>query len=108
VARKLGDPKGLALCLEGLAGIALLEQDTRQSASLLGAAFGLRGGQGIPQSALAGLLGMLLPVSWGILDDRFDAERIEAEGRKLLGDHKFEKAYTAGAAADVDAMMRSR
>jgi hypothetical protein len=54
VARKLGDPKGLALCLEGLAGVALLEQDTRQSASLLGDAFGLREGQGIPESGLAG------------------------------------------------------
>jgi hypothetical protein len=45
----------------------------------------------------------LLPVSSGMLDDRFDAERIEAEGRKLLGDQNFEEAYAAGAAVDVEA-----
>jgi hypothetical protein len=36
--------------------------------------------------------------------DRFDAERIETEGRKLLGDQKFEQAYTAGATADVEVL----
>jgi predicted ATPase len=100
VARKLADPNGLALCLEGLAGIALLEGDARTSASLLGAASRLRGDLGVPPGALAELSGMLLPVSSGMLDDRFDSDRIEADGRKLLGDQEFEKAYTAGAVAE--------
>jgi predicted ATPase/DNA-binding SARP family transcriptional activator len=106
VARELADPNGLALCLEGLAGTALLEQNARASASLLGAASRLRGGQGVPPGALAELSGSLLPISSGMLDDRFDAERIEAEGRMLLGVQKFEKAYAAGAKADVEDLTR--
>jgi hypothetical protein len=50
---------------------------------------------------------MLLPVSWGILDHRFDAERIESERRKRLGDQDFEKAFAAGAVAGVEDMTRS-
>jgi predicted ATPase/DNA-binding SARP family transcriptional activator len=107
VASKLGDPNGLALCLEGLAGIALLEQDALRSASLLGAAWRLRGGLGVPPGALAELSGTLLPVSSGMLDDRFDAERIEAEARKQLGDQKFDKAHAAGADADVEDLTRN-
>ena len=43
----------------------------------------------------------------GILDHRFDAERIESEGRKRLGDQDFEKAFAAGAVAGVDDLTRS-
>jgi hypothetical protein len=74
---------------------------------LLGNAFGLREGQGIPDRALAGLSGTHLPVSWGIVGDRFDAERIESEGRKRLGDQDFEKAFAAGAAAGVEDLTPS-
>jgi tetratricopeptide (TPR) repeat protein len=107
VAANYADPKRLALCLEGLAGIALLEQDTRKSAALLGAAFGLREGKAIPQNVLAGLSGMLLAINTGMLDDRFDAERIEAEGRKVLGDQEFEAAAATGVDVDIEALTRS-
>ena len=46
-------------------------------------------------------------LSAATLEDRFDAERIEAEARKALGDQKFQKAYAAGAAADVEDLTRS-
>ncbi|HEX6392624.1 MAG TPA: BTAD domain-containing putative transcriptional regulator [Acidimicrobiales bacterium] len=106
-ARKLGDPSCHAVCIEGLAGLALLEQDARRSASLLGAASHLRSVPGVPPGALAELSGMLLMISSGMLDDRFDAERIEAEARKRLGDQEFEEAFAAGAEADVEALTRS-
>jgi hypothetical protein len=107
VAWKFGDPNGIALCVEGLAGVALLEADARTSALLLGAVSGLRGGQGIPPNALGAMSGSLLPISSGMLDDRIDAERIEAEGRKVLGDQEFEAAVPAGADADIEALTRS-
>jgi hypothetical protein len=52
-------------------------------------------------------VGHALSVSWGVLGDRFDAERIESEGRKRLGDQDFEKAFAAGAAAGVEDLTRS-
>jgi hypothetical protein len=53
------------------------------------------------------MVGTLRAGATGVLDDPFDAERIEAEGRKLLGDQEFDKAYAAGTAADVEALTRS-
>jgi predicted ATPase/DNA-binding SARP family transcriptional activator len=107
VAQRLGDPKSLALCMEGLAGIALHEQNPRQCASLLGAAARLRGGHGVPPSALVALSGTQRTISSGMLDDRFDAERIEADARKVLGDPQFEATFAAGAAADLDELINS-
>jgi predicted ATPase/DNA-binding SARP family transcriptional activator len=100
-ARQAADPRSLAHCLEGLAGVALLNQQAARCASMLGAAARLRGAPGVPPTALAQMAGTLRAGGTGILDDLFDARRIEAAARERLGAPGFEAAYAAGAAADA-------
>jgi hypothetical protein len=72
---------------------------------MLGAAAHLRDVPGVPPNALAAMAGTLRVLSAGTLDDRFDAERIEAAARERLGSEAFEAAFTAGAAAAVDDLI---
>jgi predicted ATPase/DNA-binding SARP family transcriptional activator len=105
VARGIGDTRALAVCMEGLAGVALLKRDDDRVARLLGAAAELRAGPGLPPDALAEMVGTLRGWTAGTLDDRFDAERIEAAVRERLDASVFEKAHVAGATADVDELI---
>jgi predicted ATPase/DNA-binding SARP family transcriptional activator len=104
-AREMSDPRALALCLEGIAGVALLTDDLQRSAALLGAAHHLRGARGLPPDAVAEMVGTVRGARAIALDDRFDAERIEASARKQLGSELFEAAYAAGAMAALDELV---
>jgi hypothetical protein len=100
-ANQLDEPHAIALALEGLAGVARLAGDGRQAASLLGAAHRLRGPSGASSSsgARAAVAGTRRPWSASALDDRFDAERIEAAVRATLEPDVFAAAYAEGVAA---------
>ncbi|MFI0448117.1 AfsR/SARP family transcriptional regulator [Actinomadura sp. 6N118] len=75
-ARKIGDPRAVALAFEGIAGVRLLAGEPGQAARLLGAATALRESVGAP-----------LPKA-----ERGDVDRISAAVREALCD----EAYTAG------------
>jgi hypothetical protein len=90
--------------LEELASVALLEHG-RTSTSLVGVSSRLPAARVRP-GILAELSGTLLPISSGMLDDRFDAERTEAEGGSGWATKSPGKAYSAGAAADIEALTR--
>ncbi|WP_067487102.1 AfsR/SARP family transcriptional regulator [Actinomadura hibisca] len=79
LARSIGEPRALALSLEGLAGTA---GDAEQAAFLLGAADGARRSVGAP-----------LPTG-----ERFDVDRIAAAARTKLGTNAFDAAFARGAA----------
>ncbi|MFG1998275.1 BTAD domain-containing putative transcriptional regulator [Spirillospora sp. NPDC048911] len=77
-ARTTGDPRAVALALEGMAGAHALSGDHLEAARLLGAAQALRESVGSP-----------LPPA-----ERGDVERITAAVRDALGGTAFEAAFT--------------
>ncbi|MER6946372.1 BTAD domain-containing putative transcriptional regulator [Nonomuraea sp. NPDC000554] len=79
-ARAYGDPRAVALSLEGLAGALRLSGDPAQAATLLGRAEALREASGAP-----------LPAS-----ERLDVDRIAAALRDTLGGPAFERCFAAG------------
>ncbi|MDQ0585418.1 AfsR/SARP family transcriptional regulator [Streptomyces rishiriensis] len=90
VARSLGEPRALALSLEGLAGVAVLHSHERAaacSALLLGAADAARRGVGAP-----------LPAA-----ERGDVDRVMTAARAALGDGAaFAEAFEQGTRLSAD------
>ncbi|YCK37435.1 BTAD domain-containing putative transcriptional regulator [Actinomadura sp. ATCC 39365] len=80
IARSTGEPRTLALSLEGLAGAAALAGTPERAALLLGAADGLRGSVGAP-----------LPAA-----ERGDVERITAAAVAVLGRDVFAATFLLG------------
>ncbi|MFD7446135.1 BTAD domain-containing putative transcriptional regulator [Streptomyces sp. NPDC059909] len=76
-----GDPRAIALALEGLAGAHALAGRPERAARLLGAAAAARSSVGAP-----------LPAA-----ERGDVDRVTAAAREALGDDGFEAAFGAGA-----------
>jgi predicted ATPase/DNA-binding SARP family transcriptional activator len=89
VARRTGDPRALALALEGLAGAIALAGAYRHGARLLGAAAAAREGVGAP-----------LPAA-----ERGDVDRASAAACGALGEDTFSAEYARGAAADPDELV---
>ncbi|WP_026403684.1 BTAD domain-containing putative transcriptional regulator [Actinomadura rifamycini] len=88
VARAVGEPRMLALSLEGLAGACVLDGDAERAAELLGAADAARRGAGAP-----------LPLA-----ERGDVGRIEAAAASVLGAERFASAFRRGSSlAPADA-----
>ncbi|MGW6362134.1 BTAD domain-containing putative transcriptional regulator [Streptomyces sp. NPDC055092] len=81
VACAIGEPRAVALSLEGLAGAAALAEDGGRAAALLGAADAARRSAGAP-----------LPPA-----ERGDVDRITARATAALGDTAFAAAYGDGA-----------
>ncbi|MGY1456526.1 BTAD domain-containing putative transcriptional regulator [Streptomyces sp. SS8] len=95
IARSLGEPRALALSLEGLAGAAALlgrghGQAAECAAVLLGAANEARRGLGAP-----------LPPA-----ERGDVDRIAAAARETLGDPAFTRAFERGARLTTEEAVR--
>ncbi|MFI8321763.1 BTAD domain-containing putative transcriptional regulator [Streptomyces sp. NPDC085529] len=86
-ARATGDPRALALGLEGLAGAVSLAGDPARAARLLGAAAATRAGVGVP-----------LPEG-----EQDDVVRITARARAALGAQAYEAEYARGAATPGEA-----
>jgi predicted ATPase len=86
IARKLGDPRALALALEGLAGAQALAGQHEHAAHLLGAATAARESAGAP-----------LPPA-----ERIDVDRITARLRTALGEADFAAAFRRGSELDPD------
>ncbi|WP_433332194.1 BTAD domain-containing putative transcriptional regulator [Spirillospora sp. CA-294931] len=86
-ARAIGDPRAVALALEGLAGAHALDGDPVRAARLLGRAASLRDSVGAP-----------LPEA-----ERGDVTRITAALRTVLGDEKFETEHAHGSQPGGDA-----
>ncbi|MEV4372396.1 hypothetical protein AB0J71_35365 [Nonomuraea sp. NPDC049637] len=80
IARSTGEPRPLALSLEGLAGAAALVGAADRAALLLGAADGLRGS-----------VGARLPDA-----ERGDVERITASAVAVLGRDAFAETFLHG------------
>jgi hypothetical protein len=91
VARRGGDPRALALALEGLAGAVALARAPRHAARLLGAAAAAREGVGAP-----------LPPA-----ERGDVDRITAAADRVLGTAAFTAELTRGATADPDELVEA-
>jgi predicted ATPase/DNA-binding SARP family transcriptional activator len=89
VARRTGDPRALALALEGLAGAVALAGAHRHAARLLGAAAAARAGVGAP-----------LPPA-----ERGDVDRIAAAAEGVLGGEAFADEFAHGATAHPDALV---
>jgi predicted ATPase/DNA-binding SARP family transcriptional activator len=81
VACAIGEPRAVALSLEGLAGAAALAEDGGRAAALLGAADAARRSAGAP-----------LPPA-----ERGDVDRITARATAALGDPAFAAAFGDGA-----------
>ncbi|MFB7197226.1 BTAD domain-containing putative transcriptional regulator [Streptomyces sp. NPDC056240] len=81
VACAIGEPRAVALSLEGLAGAAALAGDAGRAAVLLGAAGAARRGAGAP-----------LPSA-----ERGDVDRVTARATAALSDPAFTEAYRDGA-----------
>jgi tetratricopeptide (TPR) repeat protein len=88
-AREVGDPRAVALALEGLAGARALGGAHEEAGRLLGKAAALRGSAGAP-----------LPPA-----ERGDVDRITAAVRAALGDAALAAALTDGADAPLDALL---
>lgn len=88
-ARATGDPRAVALALEGLAGAQALAGRFTSTARLLGAAAELRAAAGAPQ-----------PVA-----ERGDVARSTAAARRGLGEAAFEAAYASGAGLAPDVLV---
>lgn len=86
VTRKLGDPRALALALEGLAGVQALAGHHDHAAQMLGTAAAARQSAGAP-----------LPPA-----ERGDVDRITAKVRKELGPEAFATEFEHGATLDAD------
>ncbi|MEV7129343.1 BTAD domain-containing putative transcriptional regulator [Streptomyces sp. NPDC093260] len=83
IARTLDEPRALALCLEGLAGVAALSGErggATRAARLLGAAHAARRGVGAP-----------LPPT-----ERGDVDRVTTAARAVLGVPAFDEAFESG------------
>ncbi|MFB8270732.1 BTAD domain-containing putative transcriptional regulator [Streptomyces sp. NPDC055955] len=80
VACAIGEPRAVALSLEGLAGAAALAEDGGRAAALLGAADAARRGAGAP-----------LPPA-----ERGDVDRITARATAVLGEPAFAEAFADG------------
>ncbi|AXK35177.1 AfsR/SARP family transcriptional regulator [Streptomyces armeniacus] len=96
-ARKVGDPRGIALALEGLAGARSPGPPARApdgsgatAAVLLGAAAAARSAAGAP-----------LPAG-----ERGDVDRIAARVRAALGDEAYAAAYGRGSRTDLPSLLR--
>ncbi|TQM09153.1 BTAD domain-containing putative transcriptional regulator [Pseudonocardia kunmingensis] len=89
VARRFGDPRALALALEGLAGAVALAGAHPHAARLLGAAATAREGVGAP-----------LPAA-----ERGDVDRITAAAQAALGVDAFAAEFARGAATDPDELV---
>ncbi|MEV4577234.1 BTAD domain-containing putative transcriptional regulator [Nonomuraea jabiensis] len=85
-ARASGDPRAVALALEGLAGALSLDQEgsPAEAARLIGAATAMRAAVGAP-----------LPVG-----ERLDVERISGRLRAVMGGEAFEQALREGELGD--------
>ncbi|MGK5498784.1 AfsR/SARP family transcriptional regulator [Streptomyces sp. URMC 125] len=95
IARSLGEPRALALSLEGLAGAAALlgyayGRAAACAAVLLGAADAARRGLGAP-----------LPAA-----ERGDVDRIAAAARETLGEAAFAEAFERGARLTAEEAVR--
>ena len=84
--RTLGDPGGLAACLDGLAGVHAASGDAQRAAQLLGAADALRESTGEPVQPT----------------DRDDHERFVAAAGERLDDASFAAARASGARLSTD------
>ncbi|MFI6587235.1 BTAD domain-containing putative transcriptional regulator [Embleya sp. NPDC050493] len=85
-ARASGDPRAVALALEGLAGVEAISGRPAEAATLLGRADALRASIGAP-----------LPVA-----ERGDVTRIEAAARGALGASAYAAAFGIGAGPSGD------
>ena len=93
VARALGEPRALALSLEGLAGAAALRGTAPAAgcaALLLGAADAARRSVGAP-----------LPAA-----ERTDVDRVTRSARKTLGDAAFDRSFTHGSRLTPEEALR--
>ena len=86
LALRTGDPRALALAVEGLAGVHALRGDHARAAQLLGAAANARASVGTP-----------LPAA-----ESGDVERIAATARTALGESDFTAEFDRGRALRVD------
>ena len=89
IARRSGDPRALALALEGLAGAVCLTGAHEHAARLLGAAAAAREGIGAP-----------LPPA-----ERGDVDRVTAVATRALGEATFAAEFAHGGAADPDELV---
>lgn len=87
-ARRGGDPRAVALAMEGLAGASLLRGEPARSTHMLGAAAATRSSVGAP-----------LPAG-----ERVDVDRITAAALETLGPAGFAAAFERGSAWDPDAV----
>jgi tetratricopeptide (TPR) repeat protein len=85
-AGRTGDPRAMALALEGLAGVAAATGDAERAALLLGAAGALRESAGGP-----------LPPA-----ERVDVDRTEATARRALGEARLGEGLRRGAALSAE------
>ncbi|MEV6398360.1 BTAD domain-containing putative transcriptional regulator [Streptomyces sp. NPDC051907] len=83
-----GDPRAVALALEGLAGAHALTGEPARAARLLGAASTARASTGAP-----------LPPA-----ERTDVDRITRRAREALGEGEFEAEFARGAETDASAV----
>jgi predicted ATPase/DNA-binding SARP family transcriptional activator len=88
-AREHGAPLPIALCLEGLAGVAAAAGDAEQAARLLGAATEIRERISVP---------LLEP-------ERAEVERAAAMARDALGGEAFARAHQQGRTLDLNQML---
>jgi predicted ATPase len=84
--RELGDRAGIAWCLAGLAGVAVLDDEPDRAARLWGAAEAQRKAIGAREAPAA----------------RATHERLMAAARKQLGEAAFDAAWAAGEAATME------
>ncbi|NUW34986.1 winged helix-turn-helix domain-containing protein [Nonomuraea sp. SMC257] len=88
-ARHVGDPRAVALALEGLAGARALAGQHAEAARLLGKAAALRESAGAP-----------LPPA-----ERGDVDRVTASARAALGDTALAAALALGAASPLGGLV---
>lgn len=92
LAIRVGDPRAIALAMEGLAGAHALAGEPDSAARLLGAAARTRDSVGTP-----------LPKA-----ERGDVDRITATARDALGEQAFGAEFARGAALEPVALIHSR
>ncbi|MFD1518972.1 BTAD domain-containing putative transcriptional regulator [Pseudonocardia yunnanensis] len=90
MARRVGDPRAVALAMEGLAGALALVGEHVRAAQLLGAAAAARGSVGAP-----------LPDA-----ERGDVDRITATARGALGEQRFGNEFDRGAGMEPDELVQ--
>ncbi|WP_242911035.1 BTAD domain-containing putative transcriptional regulator [Actinomadura terrae] len=85
-AREVGDPRAVALALEGIAGARVLSGTPGEAARLLGMAAALRTSVGAP-----------LPPA-----ERADVDRIASRARSALGEARYQAEFQRGSATPPD------